>query len=46
MHYVLHLSLQCSKDTHCEMSPYLELFWSTFSRIQTEYGDFDDPENV
>ena len=32
--------------TLCEMSPYLELFWSTFSRIQTEYGDFDDPENV
>ena len=23
----------------CEKCPYSELFWSTFSRIQTEYGE-------
>ena len=28
------------------MCAYSELFGFAFSRIQTEYGDFDNPENV
>ena len=26
-------------EKHCVKCPYLELFWSVFSGIQTEYGD-------
>ena len=36
--YVKHAQ-QINRHTLSEKCPYLELFWSTFFRIQTEYGE-------
>ena len=36
---LIHLFVRLT-PTLCEKCPYSELFWSTFSRIWTEYGEY------
>ena len=40
--YIRNLSLWRKKSKKC---PYSELFWSVFSRIQTEYGEIRSIHN-